>query len=657
MKLGYRLSRVCGNVFENGNLTFTADGNSIISPVGNRVTVMDLISHTSSVLPFENSKNIKRVAISHNGRFLVSVDVDGAAIFFNIQKKVVLQRFHFKTKVFDIKFSPDDAYFSVTVGRSCQIWRTPSASVEFAPLILARTISGHHGDVECLDWSDDSESIIMGSRDLSARIYYRVHSKNMASTVLSGHRDVLKGVFFSKDAEEAYTVAADCAVFTWKFEYGDRPQYVLDNPEGDGESGEQTTVSTRGSTWKLSTREFLWEPHVSVSSTAFNKKSKLLVIGFSHGVFGVYEMPGCVNLHKLSVSNFSLNAASINCTGEWLALGSSRLGQLLVWEWQSETYVLKQQGHLYGMNSLDFSSDGNYVATGGEDGKVKLWNMSTGFCFTTFSEHTAPVTGVKFIGKGAGKAILSCSLDGTVRAHDMMRYRNFRTLTSPTPVQFSCVSVDSSGEVVCAGALDPFQVYLWSLHTGHILDVLSGHEGPIACVKFADNTGTLATGSWDGTLKLWNIFSNTCSETLEHGCDVLAVCFRPDGKVCCTATTNGNLTFWEVESGAQLSSIEGRRDISGGRHSTDRVTAENSSRSKHFTTVSFSADGTCVIAGGKSKFVCIYNVSSGALVKKFQLSHNRLLDVFRPILLLLILFLKLIGPSKGFLTIYEVTKW
>lgn len=349
----------------------------------------------------------------------------------------------------------------------------------------------------------------------------------------------------------------------------------------------------------------------------------MLVIGFSHGVFGVFEMPECRNIHKLSVSNFSLNAASINRTGEWLALGSSRLGQLLVWEWQSETYILKQQGHLYGMNALDFSSDGHYVATGGDDGKVKLWSMTSGFCFATFSEHTAPITGVKFVGKAAGKAIISCSLDGTVRAHDLLRYKNFRTMTSPSPVQFSCLAVDSSGEVVAAGALDPFQIYLWSLHTGHLLDVLAGHEGPVACLKFSESSGTLASGSWDGTLKLWDVYSNACTETMEHGCDVLAVCFRPDGKLCCTATTNGNLTFWDVDSGLHVSTIEGRRDISGGRHSTDRITAENSSRSKYFTTVTFSADGTCVLAGGKSKYVCIYNVTSGTLVKKFQLSHNR----------------------------------
>ena len=70
---------------------------------------------------------------------------------------------------------------------------------------------------------------------------------------------------------------------------------------------------------------------------------------------------------------------------------------------------------------------------------------------------------------------------------------------------------------------------------GNLLDVLSGHEGPIACLDFSSQSSTLASGSWDGTLKLWDVYKNECTDTYEHGCDVLAVAFRPDGhEVCCS---------------------------------------------------------------------------------------------------------------------------
>jgi len=620
-------------IYNNGNVVFTDDGNSVISPIGNRVAIYDLVKQVTTTLPFENRKNIQLISMSNSGRFLITVDVDGHALFINYPRKVILHRFNFKRKVYALKFAPNDEHFAVTYGTGVQIWQTPHIAREFAPLQLSRVISGHHDDVQCLDWSLDSDSIVMGAKDMTARVYYRVHSKNMALTVLSGHRDKLINVFFTESGNEIYSIAQDGAIFTWKFDFGERVDVVR---KGDDvtEETEGRALTKRGGKWMLTGREFLWEPHTQVTSCDYNKRSQLLLVGFDKGVFSLFEMPSCVNLHKLNVSHQSINTVVLNNTGEWLALGSSRLGQLVVWEWKSESYILKQQGHLYGLNSVEYSSDGHYIATGGEDSKVKLWNTTSGFCFVTFSAHIAPVTGVKFFGQGAGKGVLSCSLDGTVRAHDLMRYKNFRTLTTPSPVQFTCLAVDSAGEIVCAGAMDPFQIYVWSLQTGRMLDVLSGHEGPIACLDFtggsndssSSSSTALASGSWDGTLKLWNIYENTCTETFEHGCDVLACCFRPDGKEFCTCATNGCIYIWDVETGTQISIIEGRRDISGGRLSTDRVTADNSARSKYFTSVAYTADGNCILAAGRSKYCCIYSVTTGVLIKKFQLSHNRSLE-------------------------------
>ena len=54
------------------------------------------------------------------------------------------------------------------------------------------------------------------------------------------------------------------------------------------------------------------------------------------------------------------------------------------------------------------------------------------------------------------------------------RYRNFRTFTSPEgrpPCQYSCLAVDASGEVVVAGTLDSYEIYVWSMQTGRLLEV------------------------------------------------------------------------------------------------------------------------------------------------------------------------------------------
>ena len=100
---------------------------------------------------------------------------------------------------------------------------------------------------------------------------------------------------------------------------------------------------------------------------------------------------------------------------------------------------------------------------------MKLWNTSTSFCVVTFTEHSGAITGVAF--SQSGRAVLSSSLDGTVRAWDTFRYRNFRTLTTPKLAQLSCLTLDASGELVCSGAQDTFEIFVWSMKTGRILEV------------------------------------------------------------------------------------------------------------------------------------------------------------------------------------------
>jgi periodic tryptophan protein 2 len=58
----------------------------------------------------------------------------------------------------------------------------------------------------------------------------------------------------------------------------------------------------------------------------------------------------------------------------------------------------------------------------------------------------------------------------------------------------------------------------------------------------------------------------------------------------------------------------------------DRMTAANAASGKHFTSVCYTVDGSCIMAGGNSKYVCIYDIGTSTLLKKFQISENLSLD-------------------------------
>lgn len=64
--------------------------------------------------------------------------------------------------------------------------------------------------------------------------------------------------------------------------------------------------------------------------------------------------------------------------------------------------------------------------------------------------------------------------------------------------------------------------------------------------------------------------------------------------------------------------IEGRRDIKGGRLLSDRRSAGNTGSGASFTSLAFTADGASIIAGGSSKYVCIYDEAERIMLRRFQ---------------------------------------
>ncbi|KAI1505866.1 WD40-repeat-containing domain protein [Biscogniauxia marginata] len=621
MKTDFKFSNLLGTVYCQGNLIFSPDGTCLFSPVGNRVTVFNLVDNKSQTLPFAHRKNISRIGLTPRGNLLLSVDEDGYSILTNILRQIPIYHFSFRSPVTALAFSPSGRHFAVGLGRKTEVWQVPSTpdsngegELEFAPFVRHHTHMGHFDDVRHIEWSTDSRFFLTASKDLTTRIWCLNAEEGFTPTVLSGHKQAIVGAWFSRDQESIYTVSKDGAVCHWQYtRHPDAPPRDEDEDMEDAEHNDMR--------WRIVRRHYFMQKSAHVRCASFHAESNLLVAGFSNGIFGLYEMPGFNSIHTLSISQNEIDFVTINKSGEWLAFGASKLGQLLVWEWQSESYILKQQGHFDSMNALTYAPDGKRIVTVADDGKIKVWDVDSGFCIVTFTEHSSGVTACEFAKKG--NVLFTSSLDGSIRAWDLIRYRNFRTFTAPTRLSFSCMAVDPSGEVVAAGSLDSFDIHIWSVQTGQLLDRLAGHEGPVCSLKFAPDGSLLISGSWDRTARMWSIFGRTqTSEPLQLQADVLDIAVRPDSAQLAISTLDGQLTFWSVSDANQVSGLDGRRDVSGGRKITDRRTAANVSGTKSFSTIRYSTDGSCLLAAGSSKYICLYSVGTMVLLKKFTVSVN-----------------------------------
>jgi WD40 repeat protein/predicted Ser/Thr protein kinase len=90
--------------------------------------------------------------------------------------------------------------------------------------------------------------------------------------------------------------------------------------------------------------------------------------------------------------------------------------------------------------------------------------------------------------------------------------------------------------------------YLWNLCRGDQLATLPGHEGTVTCAAFSPDGNRLATGSHDGTVKIWDAAQHTCLATLKvTPIAVWSVTFTPDGKSL-VAGCNEGIQFWDADS-------------------------------------------------------------------------------------------------------------
>ncbi|XP_066947733.1 periodic tryptophan protein 2 homolog [Macrobrachium rosenbergii] len=656
MKFSYQFSNLIGTVYRKGNLIFSSDGNSVLCPVGNKISIFDLRNNRSHTLPVEARFNYTTLALSPNGLILIAAEEDGEVHIINLNFKNVIYRKRFNRPIKSIRFSPDGKHFALTKENAVFVYAAPGSSRRiFDPFVMEKVFHASYDDTSCLDWSFDSRVIVVGSRDMITRVYGLMKFKNLREYSLGSNKDTVVGVFFEENSLDLHTVGRDGIVCSWECsvdpdglipvrdiykkepkkekeeeEEDDIPltQEEIEEKEKQGEEDEKVEKVFYTRRLKVFMDTHFETRHVTVTAAEYHKKTRIMVVAFATGDFLLLDMndKGAL-VHSLNISKQIVTSVAMNPSGDWIALGVSSLGQLLVWEWQSETYVLKQQGHFNNMRVVMYSPDGLNLASGGEDGKVKLWSTQSSFCFVTFSEHNGPVTGLAFT--QSGKAILSSSLDGTVRAFDLTRYRNFKTMTSPKPTQFSCLSVDSAGELVVAGGQDSHDIYLWSLQTGRLLEVLAGHTGPVVSLDFSKEPGStmLVSTGWDSSVKVWDAIANTTAkESIALLSDGLFVTFRPDGKQIAVATMDGQIQMFEPNTGKQQGSISGRPDLGAGRADADKITAKKNLESKCFTTLCYSSDGQYILAGGQSKNVCIYSIEEEILVKKFEITQNRSFD-------------------------------
>ncbi len=152
---------------------------------------------------------------------------------------------------------------------------------------------------------------------------------------------------------------------------------------------------------------------------------------------------------KVALSNDGALAVS--------ASGSDKL--VHVWDLREEKELAPLEGHTKAIDVLVFAPDGQTLASGSNDGTVRLWTCTASerAPLATLSGHKKAITGVAFAPDGA--RVASSSADGTVRIASLANSETLEILGADEPL--TCVTFARDGRVIAGGK----QVHVWDSST------------------------------------------------------------------------------------------------------------------------------------------------------------------------------------------------
>jgi len=299
----------------------------------------------------------------------------------------------------------------------------------------------------------------------------------------------------------------------------------------------------------------------------FSPDGQHLVTASAGGDVRVWDVPGRKQIAILTGHDAwgRVAAAAFSPDGLRLTTGG---WDGVVKLWSTSNYrepPLTLLKHAEPIRALAFSRGGRFLASGSEDDTIKLWDVDSGKERQTLTGHPDNVTTLTFLPESDILATVSREPSLIVKLwqkQDGVAYREIGHFAARTRAIASTAFLPDTA-TLATGEFE-HTVRLWDLWRRPELGALRGHRGPVWSVSFSADGQTLATGSGDGTAKIWDLGTRRERSTfsLRGTSTVPSVALSPDGTLLLAGSDEGPAVLWRVATSLQIATLGDPGDAS-----------------------------------------------------------------------------------------------
>jgi WD40 repeat protein/serine/threonine protein kinase len=557
-------------------LAFHPGGRRIATAGGDSMSVKEWdVDSGSAVREFSISPiNVKDLAYRPDGKQLALVGTNFPVVVWETE---TAQSFRMPTgpegTALAVAFSADGERLIVGgVDRTLTVW-TGADSKD------GRRFKGHVDAVRSVAFSPDGRQIASASDDGTVKVWSESNGSESAS--FWQHEGEVTDVAFSPDGRRVASAGYDRAIKLWDTVSG-REERALHAYDGtvyglafrpDGRRLASASDDMLARVWDPRTGQCLLtlKGHTApVNAVAFSPDGRRLATAGDDHFVRIWDAESGRQIRMLSGHQDRVTGVAYDPEGKWLA---SSGGDAIVKLWDAVSGDLARdlKGHVDTVWRVAFSPDGRRLATAGWDHTIRLWDPESGRELFKLVGHDKDVAGLAF--SPDGRRLLSTGGDGSVKVWEPNSGQEIITLRPAGDHKMFAVSFSSDQQRVALGFDQKVQVWFglpesepvaqpqeprWSVRERASL---TGHAQAVHSVAFAPDGRTLATGSQDETIKLWDLPAVKERLTLRgHQAVVRAVVFIDEGRSLASAGFDGRIKLWDPADGREIKTIPAHQE-------------------------------------------------------------------------------------------------